>query len=192
MWNLLCGCICLYRQFLVFCTLFLRNSYLCMHVLYGKMYTHTLGHTCAYTFFKSHPCTQIYKHRLTLNSVCLACSSMTCFFNTWFCARSYKVKSRESGISWQYMIHVYALTLLNFHLPGKSNIQDTEEKQDSSAYCRTMIKRPKWHSSLESLPAIPSTNKAWVWISLHKHRQRMIIVLFVLYQDRLTFNAGHF
>ncbi len=62
-------------------------------------------------------------------------------------------------------------------------------------YCRTTTKGPKWHSSLEPLPTLPFTYKAWVWMTrqmnLHRHRQMMIIVLFVLYYDWLTFNAGH-
>ena len=51
----------------------------------------------------------------------------------------------------------------------------------------------KWHSSLESLPTIPFTYSEFEWhaISLHRHRQRMTIVLFVLYHDLLTLNAGH-
>ena len=62
-------------------------------------------------------------------------------------------------------------------------------------YCRTTTKWPKWHSSLESIPTIPFTYKACVWmtrqLSLHRSRQIMIKVLSVLYHDWLTFYAGH-
>ena len=47
-------------------------------------------------------------------------------------------------------------------------------------YWRTMTKGPNWHVSIESLPTIPFTYKAWVWMtrqmSLQRPWQRMIIV----------------
>ncbi len=63
--------------------------------------------------------------------------------------------------------------------------------------CHTTTKGPKWHSSLESHPTILFTYKAWVWktrqMSLHRHMQRMIIALFVLYHDWTdSMHAGHF
>ncbi len=62
-------------------------------------------------------------------------------------------------------------------------------------YCRTTTKGPKWHNSSfdEFLMTIPFIYKALVWMTrqLSLHRQRMTIVLFVLYHNWLTFNAGH-
>ena len=47
-------------------------------------------------------------------------------------------------------------------------------------FYRTTTKGPNWHSCLESLPTMPFTYKAWVWMihqmSLHRHKERIIIV----------------
>ena len=65
---------------------------------------------------------------------------------------------------------------------------------EAELYCLTTTKGPKWHSCPESLQIYHLHTKRefkWRLMSLHRHRQRMIIhvVLFAFYPSWLTFNA---